>query len=259
MGKPRIILDHQYIKKEYIDSHKKVNEIADNLGVSSSVIFRHLRECGVKTRKRGYGFNVAKEKILTQQQFEFFDGLMLSDGSICRRKTTNGRVSRGNDFLSCAFKHKEFAEYIKKQLNLKPKVHKKIHHSNRYKSGKCEQYGILSSANIFFTKERDRWYPDGIKIIPNNCRLTPVSLNIMYLGDGYICKNKHNNNINIATLSFTKQDIGLIIEYFKGIGIKATVNHINEIRISVYSSQDFLDYIGPCSVKCYKYKWDLNG
>jgi len=251
----KIILDHDIIRDIYVNNHKRIVDIANIYEVSPCVITRHLTESGVTIRKRGFGFNVAPEKKLTNTQYEFFDGLMLSDGSICRRKSLKGRHTRGNDFLSCAFKHEEFAKYIKSQLELKPEVHNKIHVSGRYKSGQCEQFGILSSPNIFFTKERDRWYPEGIKLIPRDCRITPTSLNIMYLGDGYIRKDKDNKSIYLSTHSFVKGDLKIITDYLYSVNIKSKIQADNQIRISSYNTQDFLNYIGDCPVECYRYKW----
>lgn len=257
IGRPKVKLDHGYIKKEYVDGHKRVSDIAKSLNVGVSIIRRHLQESGVTMRKRGWGYNVLPEKQLTVNQYEFFDGLMLSDGSIARRGVLNHRHSQGNDYLSCAFKYMEFAEYIKSQLSLAPEVHRKVHISDRYKSGYCVQYGILSSANIFFTQERDRWYPEGVKIIPKDCRLTPTSLNIMYLGDGYITKDSPKRKaIYICLHSFEREDIQLVIDHLDSINIKASIYASGEVRISSYNTADFLDYIGPCPVECYKYKWD---
>ena len=252
-----IKLDHEYIKKEYVGEHKRMSDIAKSLNVGVCVIRRHLRESGVAIRKRGWGYNVLPEKKLTAEQHEFFDGLMLSDGSVARKSSLNNRHSQGNDYLSCAFKHEEFAEYIKSQLSLTPEVHRKVHTSDRYKSGFCVQYGILSSANIFFTQERDRWYPEGIKIIPKDCRMTPASFNIMYLGDGYITKNSPKRKaIYICLNAFKREDTQLVVDHLASVNIKSAICTSGEVRISSYNTADFLDYIGPCPVECYKYKWD---
>ena len=122
-------------------------------------------------------------------------------------------------------------------------MHYKVHKSARYKSGQCEQYGILSSPNILFTKERDRWYPNGIKVVPGDCRLTPKSFNIMYLGDGYIVRQNSTKSIYIATQSFTKENLKIIIDHLYSINIKSSIMKDNQISISSYNTLDFINYI----------------
>ena len=40
------------------------------------------------------------------------------------------------------------------------------------------------------------------------------------------------------------------------LGFKTTITADNRIRISAYSTKDFLNYIGKCPVKCYQYKFN---
>ena len=116
----------------------------------------------------------------SKEQYEFFDGFILSDGSLSGGLKSDGRFR--NYYISAAFRHKEFAEYILLSLGLKNNVHRKVHKSNRYKGGRCVQYGITSEANTLFTSEKKRWYPNGTKIIPKDFRFSPISMNIAYLG-----------------------------------------------------------------------------
>ncbi|GAJ16965.1 unnamed protein product, partial [marine sediment metagenome] len=40
-------------------------------------------------------------------------------------------------------------------------------------------------------------------------------------------------------------------------GFQCTRESDNKIHISTKSTKDFLNYIGPCPVKCYEYKWKV--
>lgn len=238
----------------YIEQHMRAQDIANIFGVSAYTILSRLREENIAIRSKGFGFNVQSPIKMSGEQYQFFDGLLLGDGSIVRRKNTE---RFRNDFLSCAFKHKEFAQYIKDKLQLKPNVNKKVHYSDRYKGGSCVQYGILSSNNTLYTEERDRWYPNGKKVIPEDFRFTPISMNIFYIGDGYVKKQVYKNTIHFCTQSFTKDNLQILVDHFDNIGIKVSVQKNNELRLSSYHAQDFLDYIGDCPVDCYRYKWNL--
>lgn len=252
-----MIIDRDRLYDLYINKHMRMIDVAKIYGFKSyTPIKKALVRYNIPIRKRGYGFSVKPEFIPTLQQYRFFDGLMLSDGSIARRNDISGKKCGGNDFLSCAFKHKEFAQYIKDGLDLQPEVKKKIHTSDRYKSGQCVQYGILSGANIFYTKERDRWYPNGTKIIPRDFHFSPEAMNVAYLGDGFLSNNR---TIYIATQSFKRQNIeDTLIRWLQDIGIRCWVTNDNQVCISSGSSEDFLKYIGSCPVECYKHKWDFN-
>jgi hypothetical protein len=255
MGRTKIILDTNSIKKMYIDEHMRAEDIGKIFGVSVKTILQCLRQAGVIIRKRGYGFNIKPQIELTKQQYDFFDGLIVSDGSIY---ASNSDGRNRNAAISCGFKYKEFADYINAYLCLNGNVHKKIHKSDRYKSGQCVQYGLMSPNNVLFTKERNRWYPNGTKIIPNDFRFSPVSMNIMYLCDGYLIKNsKSYRSVRICTQSFDNDNINIIISNLYDVGIDAHITPDNLIMMNTKNSIRFIEYIGPCPVECYKYKWAI--
>lgn len=244
-------MNDKILRNMYIEQHMTMQKVADILGVSRYTIRKHLNENNIPIRKKGFGYNVRPEIHITDEQMEFFDGLMASDGSICRRNSIKGRKTRGNDFLSCGFKHGEFAEYIVNTLGLECKVKPYTHFSSRYKNGSCDQFKFISENNIFFTKERDRWYPSGIKRIPSDFRFSPVSMNILYLGDGWI--RKDDGRIFISTDSFDIDNIHILTNKLNDIKIPNTINSRHQICIK--DSAKFLEFIGDCPVECYNYKW----
>ena len=79
-------------------------------------------------------------------------------------------------------------------------------------------------------------------------------MNIFYLSDGHLLRNRA---IILSTQSFAKKQIEeIIIKNLNNISIKCWLTKNNEIYISAKSTRAFLDYIGPCPVKCYSYKWE---
>lgn len=163
-----------------------------------------------------------------------------------------------NALINCKFKYEEFANYINEKLNLKCKVKKYTHRSDRYKNGYCEMYSVYSELNALFTEERNRWYMDGKKIIPNDFRFSPTSMNVMYLGDGHLLKKKSFRCVNLCTNAFEKSNIEMVIlKKLHNVGIDAYINKNNVIRMNTSNSIKFLKYIGECPVECYRYKWDI--
>lgn len=244
-------IDRDILYDMYVQKHMKMFDIAKHLNVSTKCLRRNLIKHDISIRKRGFGFNVLPEIRMTKEQLEFFDGLMASDGSICRRKSVKSRKTKGNDFLSCGFSHKEFAEYIVNKLDLGVSVKPYIHYSNRYIKGKCLQYKFLSKSNIFFTKQRDRWYPNGVKIIPKDFRFSPTSINILYLSDGF--RRSKDGRVYLCTNSFDSDDLCFLVDKLKSAGIKSKITSKNEINILNVDS--FFNYTGSCPVSCYNYKW----
>jgi hypothetical protein len=250
MSITKAILEELYCVKDF-----KSSEVAKTLGVSISTVLNYLHKYGIAIKGIGH-YSTLKEIQFNSEQFEFFDGLMLSDGSLTRKIVSYGN-GLSNAKISCAFKYEEFAKYINNFLGLNGNIHKKIHRSIRYKIGQCIQYGLFSSDNIFFTKERNRWYPNGKKEIPEDFRFSPISMNIAYLGDGHLIGEK--GGIILSTQSFARDKTeAILIKSLSNIDIKCWITKSNEIRISRLSTIDFLSFIGNCPVECYKYKWNCN-
>lgn len=241
---------HDLLHNLYIVQDLKVAEIAELLNSNSITVAKYLKQFGIKIKGIKH-YNKHPPVIFTKEQYDFFDGLMASDGSLVIGMS-EGRVR--NAKISCGFKYRRFAEYIDRYLDLDGNIHKKVHKSTRYKKGYCVQYGLMSKNNTVFTEEHRRWYPSGKKIIPNDFRFSPISMNIMYLGDGHL--DKTNKYIVLSTQSFDKNNIErTIIKGLIGVGIECHVTPANTVLIPKYYVPDFLDYIGKCPIDCYSYKW----
>lgn len=235
----------------YVIKDMKTTEIAKMFNSKPQTVSKYLKLNEIKIKGIKY-YNIRDEICFNNEQYEFFDGLMISDGSLY---INNSGGRKRNALLSCAFKYKEFSNYINKFLNLNGNIHKKIHKSDRYKSGLCVQYGLMSQNNILFTKERQRWYPNDKKIIPRDFRFSPISMNIMYLSDGYLIRKKGYWSVRLCTNAFERDNIDIIINHLKNVNIYAHITPDNQIMMNTLNSKKFLDYIGDCPVKCYKYKW----
>lgn len=238
-------LSKDILYKLYIIQNLTVYQVSKKLKIGMSIIKRYLKQYNIPIK--GIRYYLIKPKIeFTKEQYEFFDGLIASDGHLSR---TNGRK---NSAINCKFKYKMFAQYINKYLNLHYNIKKCIHKSGRYKSGQCISYNLGSQNNILFTQERSRWYLNGNKAIPRDFRFSPVSMNILYLCDG----TKHGNIITLCTQGLQKDNLeNTIVKGLKDIDINSRIDRYGQIVIDKINTIKFLNYIGECPIGCYKHKW----
>lgn len=256
MEKGRIIMiefDKNILYDLYINNHMRMKDIAEKYRCSASYIQKWLRKYNIPIRKGGFGFSIHNEIEFTKKQFEFFDGFMASDGSL----SFNGKGS--NARITTSLKYYEFANYMSNILNLN--ITKDYWSSDgRFKNGGSYISYLRSENNIFFTKERKRWYPYGRKIIPSDFRFSSTAMNIWYLGDGTRTSfaKSRRCGIVLCTDAYAKENLDdTLIKFLNSISIDAWTNKNNQTYIPRDSVKKFLDYIGKCPVECYKYKWEV--
>ena len=188
---------------------------------------------------------------LSSKALEWINGELLGDGCLSSRSKYSALFIYGS-------KHYEYIDYVSDTLKAfgieqAGKIHKKIQ----------KQYGNISydyASKCYpeLKSIRDKWYPNGKKIVPKDIELTPLTLRQHYIGDGSLCKSKKwNSSIILCTNGFSISDVEWLVEQLNNLGFKATRQPArNIIYISSYSTQDFLNYIGECPVNCYNYKWN---
>lgn len=79
-----------------------------------------------------------------------------------------------------------------------------------------------SIQNVYFNQIRDYWYPDGIKIVPEDLELNALSIAIWYMDDG--SKNSKSNNCYFATDGFSIKDVEVLQNILlKQFNIESTI------------------------------------
>ena len=61
----------------------------------------------------------------------------------------------------------------------------------------------------------------------------------------------------MCTMGFNLKDVYFLRKKLLKKGFLCNIEKDKRIYISRKSTKDFLNYIGPCLVDCYKYKWDI--
>lgn len=188
---------------------------------------------------------------LTDYELETIQGCLLGDGHISRN--TNCKSSY---FGYCSSEY-EHVEYVWKQLKRlsTPRYENGPVKSTTYlkKTGKTyTTYSIRTRSNITFYNLRKKWYPDGVKIVPNDLNLSTNIIRFWYIGDGSL--DKQYGYIKLCTDSFNEESINLLNEQLQKweSWINPNVNRIYIKRIHVKS---FLEYIGNCPIYAYSHKW----
>lgn len=197
---------------------------------------------------------------LTDIQIQVLNGALLGDGSLILHK--NGKNAQLS-YTSKSKQHVEFVmNYFKKYWSSEGLYYSQYLDSrtNKYYSS----YRIRTFTNECFTDLYYNWYKDGIKIIPNNLTLTPLTCLIWYIGDGGIIRPGSQEYIKLATQCFNKQDQERILlpqlAAFNPTLVKGDISKITGeqqyfIRIPHIKEQEFLTYLGNCPFEDYLYKW----
>lgn len=124
----------------------------------------------------------------------------------------------------------------------------------------------MSTRQLISPEFRNKWYPNGIKTIPKDLKLTPITCLYWYLDDG--CLDKHNGTIILNTQGFLVKNLKEIILS----QIEEILNCKNKVKIHMWKcglnrkpiiriprryTKKFLEYIGKCPVKEFEYKWNI--
>jgi hypothetical protein len=197
---------------------------------------------------------------LTKYQMSVFDGLMISDA--CLERISGKRNSR---FILGTSKA-EFAERAKQQFLNFPWSEKSLITKDRYDKRTEKSYSVTtlrSKVDEFFTAQRARWYPNGVKVVPYDIEINKDMLLWWYIGDGFLSRKKSRPNwrcVGLATDSFSDMDNNILIEKLK-LFFKEDDNIYlcgNEIMISAQALCCFASlFENECPVDDYSYKFEF--
>lgn len=143
-------------------------------------------------------------KDLTKLQKEILQGLMLGDGCLYKNKKSSyphliiDRSLKDKDYLL------ENYSFFKKFCSTPPREYTRIKKSKEYKGISFATRRAHAFDNIYNT-----WYPENIKVVPNNLELTPISAAIWFCDDGHIRHRIHNKatlQLQLATNGFSLKE-----------------------------------------------------
>lgn len=252
--KDRQYKNKEWLYKKYWKEELSTSQIADICKISNEGLRKWMIKFKISRRNHSEANHLRRGNNceLSQGAIEWINGELLGDGSLVSQYENSARFVYGSKYM-------EYCQYVKDTLesfniNITGKIYKK-----RDKKRGNISYAYTSRAYTELAFIHKKWYPKGKKIVPKDIKLTPITLRQHYIGDGSLNNKKHNRPyITLSTNGFMISDVRRLVEYLIELGFKALRRPArNDISISVYSTKDFLNYIGNCPVRCYQYKWAL--
>jgi Mor family transcriptional regulator len=249
------------ICKLYINGDSS-SKIAGKVKCSDTTIRDILKRN--KIPRKNSGSEIHKLLNLPEDIKSFLIGDILSDGHITKPK------GNGNSYLEWTLKYESYAKYLVKIYTPYFKIQYRKNKPHYDKRTKQWYFGwtVWTEYNPTFTEWRKKWYqtnPDYpekskdryLKIVPKDLILTPrICLN-WNLGDGTLDKKSYR--LKLCTNNFIQRDVDFLIEKLKEIGINPTRGKDGDnftINFSRIETGRFLNYIGPCPIKCYSHRWN---
>ena len=189
----------------------------------------------------------------------FLDGLLLGDGCISNATSVSANYTHTE-------KHKDYLIWLSQQLagcGIE-QVGTIREYTNTFNGHTAQVSRFATHPYSEFLYMRNRWYPDGKKMVPADLIIKPITAFNWYVGDGYLLKRRNQRStIIFCTECFPENDCLFLIRKLAIKGIKAQLaRYRNGFRITlgVDNTIKLLDFIGPCPEEifpCYGYKWDL--
>lgn len=196
--------------------------------------------------------------IIVNDAKSYIDGLLLSDGSLVLRNLTgyyeqtckNGfwldKIRK--DFLEFGILSNAEERYIGDRFI-----------KNAFTKGNV-YYRLRTLFYVEFASMRYRWYPEGIKVVPDDIIMSPECVGNWYMGDGSISRVKPNGySIGLATYGFERKNVDFLSEILnETLCINSYVCKNNVIKIgNIDCIKVFIDYIKGCCVYGYEYKFPM--
>ena len=199
--------NRKFLLQKYVEENLSTSEIAKITGVDARTIRYWMGKYNIPRKNHSLYAHLSQKNSnpnLPQEAFEFIDGELLGDASIQVRSIYASRINY-------ASRHRHYVEWLKTQFDSwgiksgKVRI-RKIHLG--YTSKIFTAYYFDTYAYSIFNEFRNRFYPNGKKIVPEDIELTPLTVRQWYIGDGSLIKSgKCKPYIALFTCGFTKEDV----------------------------------------------------
>lgn len=215
---------------------------------------------------------------LTSKQHEIINGSLLGDGTIwtnfinenCKLTFSQSKYDKSGadkisyvlwfqkEFQNIGCSYRECSKYPTGILKESGK--KEVYHSYTFATHMNKLWNWYEKQ--WYVPIEHRWYKRK-KVIPNNIKLTTLTLCVWHMDDGYA--NPKVANIELNTQGFARDEINFLIEKLKNdLGIEASEKKAGrENQFKIYIGKkcyfDFIEMIKP-HVKwdCFSYKLDTS-
>lgn len=227
-------------KDEVINKYSQGNttvQISESLNIPTYAIRRLLYGNNIKLGHKT-PFKSKNQILISSQLIEIINGSLLGDGFLSRYITNSDRKNCNSKLMiNYSTVNMEYANYIFSLLNLECKTYKYCFNRN-LENKKIKDNGIVTintCQNQSFNSFRDIWYPFGIKMVPSNIVLTPLTLAVWFQDDGY----KHKSgSYYLCTDNFSFADLKILQKaLLRDFNVKSSV-HWNGIKQRIYIKKE---------------------
>lgn len=262
-GRPIIyggLNDKEFLIHKYVQEQWSTVKIAKLFGCDPKAVNYRLRKYGIETRSLSNSHMVDGFKFVGN--YNVLYGSLLGDGCLLKRskKTGSGSASfsKGNiGYDHICFVGREILgnDPIERIKEYQPKLSNRS--AFKFTTRMCDE----------FLAEYNRWYPEGVKIVPKDLVLNKEIVLHWFMDDGHSCwKHKRRNSVCVgfSTESFTELDCDYLTKELDKFGINAYLGkshggYGHKIFIRGRSVKDFFNFIGECpkEIGSMNYKWKI--
>lgn len=203
---------------------------------------------------------IIRHLVLTEELRSILDGLLLSDGylnHIKGRSTASLRLMQAPIRRGWLHQLRETLDVLGVETALDVVVKKSTLFEDRVMPERS--YDLLRSLNyVELVNERQRWYPEGSKVVPRDLRLNPLTLTHWFCGDGRGGDRK--GTLGFCTDGFHRSDVEFLVARLKlDLNIHATQveNHRGHFQILVGRRDEAVkvkELVSPHIPICCEYK-----
>lgn len=224
--------------QEFIDGENKL--------YARTAIYKASKRLELPLRKSSR----VKPANISQKDKDILIGHLLGDGSIFKL-----RANRVNPVFCITSKHKEYLEWISSTCDfLKDRPIVKRTSNDQRTNKQYVAYHIRSLSKPFLLDMLNEWYPISEKIIPRSLYLNPEIVLRWFMDDGCLTREA----VKLSTDCFSVLDVEFLCNLFEQEGLNPTIHMSYEaprIYFSKPETKKFFDYIGPCPIDVFEYKW----
>jgi hypothetical protein len=247
----------------FLQTHNR-QETADHFGVHLATVKRAIKRLGIKYKKKSGGHPdyrnnpLSTDIVLAEEQQYLMTGSLLGDGfllgsDIFRIKQKKTR----REYIE--FLHEKFAPFstpVRIDKARKPtRINGKVSHRiEDWKGGHTWSASFSTRKHQIFHDLRAKWYPDGVKTLPDDLALNPTIVTHWYLQDGSY--SKKFGMIRFSCEGFDEHDIAILIDLLKSIGISSKLAKNQSYNvIDVYDDHIKLMNMMVYRPSCFAYKF----
>lgn len=255
----RYIPDRETMKILH-DKGLSLQDIADIFGYEQDWISDLLKD-------ESFGHIIERSIPLSPLFLEFIEGELLGDGGVYKLggNSSNSKMA----YYSHTSKHKEYLEWLdlifsSEGLRRSGKIQEESfpqEERDGYVFSESVGYYYSSIACVELMEIRNRWYPEGVKAVPEDLELTPTRVRQWYIGDGSL----GTNGVDFLVEGFDLKSRNILLEKMKRLGFSCSLQKdgFSNLHISKKDVEKFFDFINRSVFvevpDCYFYKFKLNG